>query len=273
MAWTTDICSMSTCSCRGAAKITSVSEKNENTVPTDHAIQVGGETTTDDSSAIRPIQVSIIDDDPMICQAMSLILSDYSDGRITVASTSTDGESCVRKAISEQPDVVLMDIAMPDVDGIEATRRLQSLPHAPHVLILTSLSPSSTVERAVEAGAEGFVSKTDAPDDIIRRVLGVCAGAPQFNTASQKQLIDDLSESQPRSRRDAARELLGALPDREREALLLAAEGYTNAEIASRMFISERTAKAHLSSAADKLNMGRVQMARLVERADLPARL
>ena len=172
MAWTTDICSMSTCSCRGAAKITSVSEKNENTVPTDHAIQVGGETTTDDSSAIRPIQVSIIDDDPMICQAMSLILSDYSDGRITVASTSTDGESCVRKAISEQPDVVLMDIAMPDVDGIEATRRLQSLPHAPHVLILTSLSPSSTVERAVEAGAEGFVSKTDAPDDIIRRVSG-----------------------------------------------------------------------------------------------------
>lgn len=175
--------------------------------------------------------------------------------------------------IGEQPDVVLMDIAMPDVDGIEATRRLQSLPHAPHVLILTLLSPSSTVERAVEAGAEGFVSKTDAPDDIIRRVLGVCAGAPQFNTASQKQLIDDLSESQPRSRRDAARELLGALPDREREAVMLAAEGYTNAEIASRMFISERTAKAHLSSAADKLNMGRVQMARLVEKADLPARL
>lgn len=203
---------------------------------------------------------------------------------LLIGSRGTDERtaSCARNTgivggfgfpIGEQPDVVLMDIAMPDVDGIEATRRLQSLPHAPHVLILTSLSPSSTVERAVEAGAEGFVSKTDAPDDIIRRVLGVCAGAPQFNTASQKQLIDDLSESQPRSRRDAARELLGALPDREREAVMLAAEGYTNAEIDSRMFISERTAKAHLSSAADKLNMGRVQMARLVERADLPARL
>lgn len=71
----------------------------------------------------------------------------------------------------------------------------------------------------------------------------------------------------------AARALLDILPDREREAVMLAAEGYTNAEIASRMFISERTAKTHLSSAADKLNMGRVQMARLVERADLPARL
>ena len=173
----------------------------------------------------------------------------------------------------EKPDVVLMDIAMPGVDGIEATRLLRSLSPAPHVLILTSLSPSGTVERAVEAGAEGFVSKTDAADDIIRRIIGVCEGAPQFNTASQKQLIDDLSVTRPRSRRDEARALLDALPDREREAVMLAAEGYTNAEIASRMFISERTAKAHLSSAANKLDMGRVQMARLVERADLPARL
>lgn len=89
----------------------------------------------------------------------------------------------------------------------------------------------------------------------------------------QSQLIDDLSVTRPRSRRDEARALLDALPDREREAVMLAAEGYTNAEIASRMFISERTAKAHLSSAANKLDMGRVQMARLVERADLPARL
>ena len=156
----------------------------------------------------------------MICQAMSLILNDYSHGRIEVVSTSTDGETCVRRAAEEKPDVVLMDIAMPGVDGIEATRLLRSLSPAPHVLILTSLSPSGTVERAVEAGA-----------------------------------------------------LLDALPDREREAVMLAAEGYTNAEIASRMFISERTAKAHLSSAANKLDMGRVQMARLVERADLPARL
>ncbi|WP_276608027.1 response regulator transcription factor [Bifidobacterium avesanii] len=220
----------------------------------------------------RTVKVSVIDDDPMICQAMSLILTDYSAGRITVVSTSTDGETCVARAREEHPDVVLMDIAMPGVDGIEATRRLRALSPAPHVLILTSLSPSGTVERAVEAGAEGFVSKTDAPDEIIRRVLGVCEGDPQFNPASQRQLISDLHASKPRSRRDEARAMLDALPEREREAVLLAAEGCTNAEIAARMFISERTAKAHLSSAADKLCMGRVQMARLVERADLPTR-
>ena len=219
------------------------------------------------------IRVSVVEDDPMICQAMSLILTDYSNDRIEIASFSTDGATAVRRAADERPDVVLMDIAMPGMDGIEATRAMRALPHPPHVLMLTSLSPSNTVERAVEAGAEGFISKTDAPEDIIRRVLGACAGNPQFNAASQRQLIGDLSAQQPRSRRDEARALLDGLPEREREAVILAAEGYTNAQIAARMFISERTAKAHLSSAADKLSMGRVQMARLVERADLPARL
>lgn len=218
----------------------------------------------------RPIRVSVVDDDPMICQAMGLILNDYSEGRITVASTSVDGREAVERAEQEHPDVVLMDIAMPGIDGIETTQRLHALRPAPHVLVLTSLSPADTVERAVEAGAEGFVSKTDAPDEIIRRVIGVCKGAPQFNSASQRQLIGGLSRQRPQSRRDEARALLDTLPAREREAVILAAEGYTNAEIAQRMFISERTAKAHLSSAADKLCMGRAQMARLVERADLP---
>ena len=179
----------------------SVSEKNGNSVSGGKP-ERGGLTGSGTGLEPKPIRVSVIDDDPMICQAMSLILNDYSHGRIEVVSTSTDGETCVRRAAEEKPDVVLMDIAMPGVDGIEATRLLRSLSPAPHVLILTSLSPSGTVERAVEAGAEGFVSKTDAADDIIRRIIGVCEGAPQFNTASQKQLIDDLSVTRPRSRRD-----------------------------------------------------------------------
>ena len=226
-----------------------------------------------EEQAAAPLRVSVIDDDPMICQAMRLILTDYSNGRITVISTATDGAAALAHARDEQPDAVLMDIAMPGLDGIEVTRQLRSLPHPPHVLMLTSLSPGDTVARAVEAGAEGFVSKTDAPQAIIRRVIGVCAGTPQFNAASERQLIGDLAAQRPRARRDEARAMLDALPEREREAVLLAAEGYTNAEIAARMFISERTAKAHLSSAADRLCMGRVQMARLVERADLSAQL
>lgn len=224
------------------------------------------------SDAAACVTVSIADDDPMIGQALEMILSANSAGRIKVVSTCTSGSECIEAARRDHPDVVLMDVAMPGIDGIAATRQLKALSPAPHVLILTSLNPSDTVERAVEAGAEGFISKTDAPDDIIRRIIGVCTGDPQFNPASQRQLIRGLSAAQPRSRRDEARAMLDSLPEREREAVLLAAEGLTNAEIAERMFISERTAKAHLSSAADKLSMGRVQMARLVERADLPMR-
>ena len=198
----------------------------------------------------QPITVGVIDDDPMICQMMRLILEDYSSGRISVAFACTNAADAIEHASHNPPDVVLADIAMPGMDGIEATRQLRMLPDPPHVLILTSLSPNNTVERAIEAGAEGFVSKTDAPEDIIRRVADVCEGEPQFNPA-----------------------MLDALPEREREAVILAAEGFTNAEISEKMFISERTVKAHISSAADKLCMGRVQMARLVERADLPPRL
>lgn len=176
--------------------------------------------SSEENSDDRPITVGVIDDDPMICQAMRLILEDYSTGRLNVVFTCTDGGQAVD-----------------------------------------------------EAGAEGFVSKTDAPEDIIRRITDVCDGLPQFNPSSQRQLINDLNMQQPQSRRDEARAMLDALPEREREAVVLAADGYTNAEIAERMFISERTVKAHISSAGDRLCMGRVQMARLVERADLPDQL
>ena len=116
----------------------------------------------------QPITVGVIDDDPMICQMMRLILEDYSSGRISVAFACTNAADAIEHASHNPPDVVLADIAMPGMDGIEATRQLRMLPDPPHVLILTSLSPNNTVERAIEAGAEGFVSKTDAPEDILR---------------------------------------------------------------------------------------------------------
>lgn len=125
----------------------------------------------------QPTTVGVIDDDPMICQMMRLILEDYSSGRISVAFACTNAADAIEHASHNPPDVVLADIAMPGMDGIEATRQLRMLPDPPHVLILTSLSPNNTVERAIEAGAEGFVSKTDAPEDIIRRVADVCEGS------------------------------------------------------------------------------------------------
>ena len=100
----------------------------------------------------QPITVGVIDDDPMICQMMRLILEDYSSGRISVAFACTNAADAIEHASHNPPDVVLADIAMPGMDGIEATRQLRMLPDPPHVLILTSLSPNNTVERAIEAG-------------------------------------------------------------------------------------------------------------------------
>lgn len=214
-----------------------------------------------------PITVVIADDDPMICQTMALILQDYSHGRIRVLDTCADGIQAVATTERDHPDVVLMDIDMPAMDGIEATDRVRRVSPGTHVLILTSLSPQRTVERAVEMGAEGFISKTDAPQTIIERIIAVCLGEPQFNQAAQRQLLDDMASARFNAREDEAKRMLDSLPERERETVILAAQGMSNQEIAERMFISERTVKAHLSSASERLSMNRVQLARLVERA------
>ncbi|MCI1935401.1 MAG: response regulator transcription factor [Bifidobacteriaceae bacterium] len=221
----------------------------------------------DDSDAVT---VGIIDDDPMICQAMSLILTDYSHGALAVAFTARSVEEGLRLSEGMPPNVVLMDINIPGgKDGIEGTYAFRRLPVPPHVLILTSLSPSGMAERAIEAGAEGFVSKTDPPQEMIQRVLGVQQGSPQFNAGSQRQLLRELNSDKPMQRQAAARAALDSLSERERTAVLLSAQGLRNIEIAEKMFISERTVKAHLSTAADKLGLNRIQLARLVERAGL----
>ena len=203
----------------------------------------------------------------MICQTMALILQDYSRGRIRVLDTCADGVQAVAAAERDHPAVMLMDIDMPAMDGIEATDRVRHVSPGTHVLILTSLSPQRTVERAVEMGAEGFVSKTDAPQTIIERILAVRDGEPQFNQAAQRELLNDMASTRLNTREDEARGMLDSLPERERETVILAAQGMSNQEIAERMFISERTVKAHLSSASERLSMNRVQLARLVERA------
>ena len=165
------------------------------------------------------ITVSVIDDDPLVCQAMSMIARDYSQGRVSVRAPHqpTEPPPCETPTANTRTSL-LVDVAMPGIDGIETTRRLRALRNPPHVLILTSLNPSNTVERSVEADA-GFVSKTDAPEDIIRRIVGICEGTPQFNPASQRQAHQSSEHAAgPSPRRDEARALLDTLPSRERRS-------------------------------------------------------
>lgn len=211
-----------------------------------------------------------MDDDPLICQSLELILRDYSQGEIEVIATCTSGEECMQAVSAHEFDVILLDIHLPQMSGIDVTRLLTAHDPHPSIVMLTSLTPRDVAQQCVEAGAQGFISKTDSPEDIIRAVRGAARGIPQFNQNAQHQLLNDIASQQFRSRRDEARQLLRSLPDREYQAVILAARGLTNSEIAAEMYISERTAKAHLSSACTHLglaSMNRVLLGRIVERA------
>ena len=212
-----------------------------------------------DSSTIRLL---IADDDPMVCQSLTLLLTQGSHGLINVVATCHDGQEAVEAARDIHPDVALLDLDMPVMDGISATRGIKSTDPSVHVLILTSVNPRNNVERAIEEGAEGFIA-------MVGYITEANAGHPQFSTSSNQQLLEDMREIKLSTRQDEARRLLYTLPQRERETVVYAAQGLSNQEIALRMCISERTVKAHLTAACDKLCMNRVMLARLVERAGL----
>lgn len=214
-----------------------------------------------------PIRLIIADDDPMIRQSLELLLTQASQGSIDVVATCPDGQSTVDAAAALHPDVALIDIDMPGMNGIDATHIIKQSDSAIRVLILTSLSPQNAVERAIEKGADGFISKADDIRKIIDYITEVNAGAPQFSDSSTQQLLTDMRAAKLNSRQDEARALLHSLPERERETVIYAAQGLSNQEIAIEMCISERTVKAHLMAACDKLNMNRIMLARLVERA------
>lgn len=229
----------------------------------------GNGVDTATSAGDTPITVSIIDDDPAICQLMEQILTTSSSGRISVISTCTDGACAVEHARQEHPNVILMDIGMPGMDGIAATRQMQTIRPKPHVLIFTALGPVDNVQRAIEAGAEGFVSKAGDINELVGRIIDACKGEPQLDMESQRQIITDLHRDQSRTRRDSARGLLAKLPEREHDIALLVGEDCSNAEIADRLCISVSSEKKSLARACERLNMSRVQLAQLVAVADL----
>lgn len=219
-----------------------------------------------DSTTIRLL---IADDDPMVCQSLALLLTQGSHGRIDVIATCRNGREAVDTARETHPDVALLDLDMPVMDGISATRGIKASEPGTHVLILTSVNPRNNVERAIEEGAEGFISKADDVTAMVGYITEANAGHPQFSTSSHQQLLEDMRGVRLSTRQDEARRLLRTLPERERETVIYAAQGLSNQEIAMRMCISERTVKAHLTAACDKLSMNRVMLARLVERAGL----
>jgi len=197
----------------------------------------------------RPLRLLVADDQAVVRIGFTAMLDSQPD--MTVVGTAQDGEQAVRIARELRPDVVLMDIRMPVLDGIEATRRLSTDEAAPSVLVLTTFDLDDYVYDALRAGASGFLLKDATPEEILAAVRVVGAGDALLAPSVTRRLIAEFAAR----RRLTAPPELDRLTAREREVLLLVAAGLTNAEIAGRLCLAEQTVKSHVSSVLFKLEL------------------
>lgn len=214
----------------------------------------------------RPLRVLIVDDDALVRAGLSMMLDGA--GGIAVAGEAADGDEVPAAADAHAPDVVLMDLRMPRVDGITATRRLRARANPPEVIVLTTFDSDENILRALRAGASGFLLKDTPPDRIVQAVHRVAAGEPMLSPAVTRRLMDRAATEAGAHQR--ARAALAGLSPRENEVVLAIARGRSNADIAAELFMSVATVKAHVSSVLTKLDMdNRTQIALLAHDAGL----
>ncbi|MFD8781543.1 response regulator [Kitasatospora sp. NPDC059599] len=213
------------------------------------------------------IRTMVVDDDALVRLGLVDLLAQ--DPALTVVAEAADGFQAVEIAGSRRVDVALMDIRMPRLDGIAATRRLRELPDAPRVIALTTFDLDEYVYQALAAGADGFLLKDTPPADIARAVHVVAGGQGMLHPAAARRLIDRYHRvGAPRS--VAARGRVAGLTPRETDVLRELADGLSNAEIAGALGMRESTVKAHVSRILTGLGVGnRVQAALLARDAGL----
>ncbi len=196
------------------------------------------------------IRVLITDDETFIRSGLQLMLESQSDLR--VIAEAANGEAAVDLAITHRPDVILMDIQMPKMSGIEATRKITNRDNPPRVVMLTTFGDDENVYQALRAGASGFLLKDSRPEDVIRAIRVVDAGEALLSPAVTRRLVDGFITSHQSLSTDMSYE---RLTEREREIVALVAEGLSNQEIADRLFVSFSTAKTHVSHVLTKLDL------------------
>jgi DNA-binding NarL/FixJ family response regulator len=215
---------------------------------------------------VAGVRVLIVDDDALVRGALRMMLS--GSDAIEVVGEAGDGEEVAAAVADHRPEVVLMDIRMPRLDGIAATAALRRRPDPPEVIVLTTFDADENVLRALRAGASGFLLKDTPPARIVEAVQRVAAGDPILSPAVTRRLIARVTVdggTAERSRADFAR-----LTEREGDVVLAVARGRTNAEIADELYLSIATVKTHISHAMTKLGLAnRTQLALLAHDAGL----
>jgi DNA-binding NarL/FixJ family response regulator len=214
------------------------------------------------------VRVLLVDDDALVRAGLRMILSSADD--LEVVGEADDGAQAVAAVRAHRPDVVLMDIRMPEMDGIAATGALRQLDAPPHVIVLTTFQADEQVVGALRAGADGFLLKDTPPPEIVQAVRLVAAGEAMLSPSVTRTLLSHLGEAGLSDRRRDATHRLAVLTDREREVAVAVGSGASNAEVASSLFMSEATVKSHVSRLLTKLDVAnRVQIAIVVHDAGL----
>jgi DNA-binding NarL/FixJ family response regulator len=218
---------------------------------------------------MNPIKLLLVDDDPLVRAGLSFMMGGADD--IEIVGEAADGTQVAGLVGELRPDVVLMDIRMPTMDGLAATEALRKRPDAPEVIVLTTFHADEQVLRALRAGAAGFVLKDTPPAEIVAAVRAVAAGEPVLSPTVTQQLITQVTGVDPQQgRRQKALERLALLGEREREVAVAVGRGASNADIAAQLYLSVATVKAHVSRVLTKLDLNnRVQIALLAHDAGL----
>jgi DNA-binding NarL/FixJ family response regulator len=213
------------------------------------------------------VRVLLVDDDPMLRSGLRLMLAP--DPTVEIVGEAADGDELLAAVDRHRPDVVLMDVRMERVDGVTATRLLQSQPDPPAVIVSTTFDTGDLVIRALEAGALGFLLKDTSPDDLVRAIHVVAAGESMLSPSVARQLVGLVAgDGRAGERRERARSLLERLTPRERDVAYAVARGDTNADIAQALHLSVGTVKGHVTQLLEKLEAtNRVQIAVVVHDA------
>jgi DNA-binding NarL/FixJ family response regulator len=197
------------------------------------------------------IRVIVVDDQELVRSGFSVIL-DAADG-IEVVGEAANGEAAIAAVAEHDPDVVLMDIRMPGMDGLAATRQITGQPDPPKIVMLTTFDLDDYVYEALRAGASGFLLKDSPRHDLIAAVRAAAAGDGLLSPSVTRKLIEAFARRPPETAPSPAQ--LASLTGRERDVLLLLARGRSNAEIAASLFVSEATVKTHVGNVLAKLGL------------------